>query len=248
MKSTLGWILLLVSLAGIVGLGYLFFIGIRELSTLIPVPLSIGIIIAGVFCFFFSKYLLGKKSVYRRDNFEEIILDTPLSVDILYISGIFLFSFGLLTFRYVVEFLSGDTVFLVVLIFFVFVYLFLIAIRLRFALNDKIIISKRKFRYDDPYTKGSTEIIKDKILRFIFMKTFTYSSKGHSSSFYNYQLQLITKGNEPGKEENRQLIHIEEMHLNVPAVVMALEEMGYEVVRRAWKENTDEEWDGHKFQ
>ncbi len=227
--------------------GVATFIYYSSLKDLIPIPISIISSILGLLCFLISKWMLSNKKVYQRKRKDKIILSTPLAVDLLFIFGTLVLFFSILTFRYMVEYLANESFLLGAIILFVMGNLMWLGIRMRYALNDRIVISKEKIIFDDPLSNEITELNSVNIDRIIFLKCFSLSRNGYSSSSYTYDITIYSIDSSPDSGECINSINAENMHLNYPAVALAFTEMGYEVLLRSKKENEEEEWDGHEF-
>ena len=236
------------------------FIGIYYLWTktaffaeLLPWYVSLIIFVVGLGLFSIGKYFLMKEYVLKRVD-KKIVLSTPLKGDISYIFGVLLLYFSVISCRYFfifINFLDFELIMIIsIAAFFLFCYLYFI--RLKYALNDQIIIDNESIIYDNPISTEKDIFRKDKIVEIVYLKEFTPQiDKGttyYKSDSYNLALQIICKNKETEAPLKINQINPDMMNIDLNFLIEAIESMDYGVLRKSKYQKDDILWDGHNFE
>ena len=238
-----------LAIIGIIGLVILVFQGLLKgfsfLSSLIPVYVSVSFIVLGILSIVAGKLFLRKKNVYKKIAPNNVVLETPLYADLIYIAGVLLIGLGLLTFSPGFSYLKGDKFFLGFMILLILVMMVVMVLRLMFSLNDKIEITSQSIHYDDPNTKSKLTIEQSQIVEILHLKTFSFSRYGYSESSYSFE--LFIKYNNLNNEQVVLELKPQEMNLNLDLLLDSLVECSYPILLRSKKSLEENEWEGHHF-
>jgi hypothetical protein len=242
-------LIVLIFLGVFTGLGYLFFVGFKSLSQLVPLSVSLGAIVLGTVSIISGKLMLTKKFVYHKDSPDQIRLDSPAYADYMYLYGLIILGGGILTLQPLLSWIDTIPIFKILFAMFCLgavLWFLLLVIRLKNSVNDKIIISKNEISLDDPMTSASTHIKRDDIQKISYLKTFNYSKNGYLSTDYSYSLSIHMKAT--GEDEPKvHDVNSSDMNIQLQYVVEALEEMKYTLTLTSVKSGGGDEWEGHKF-
>lgn len=175
-------IMKIIALAIIIPIGSLIFLLVmNEIAKNIHWITSIGITFLGVIFYFFGNKLKKTDSFFISENNGVITLSSPLYIDLISIFGGVLILTGLFLnsslINSIVEFKDESSSFrknglmLKVTIGFMALFIYYRAYRkLRYALFDKIVISKNQILIDDPSSKKSILLEKNEVIKIIDLK------------------------------------------------------------------------------
>ena len=246
MNKTIKLILLII---GVIVFGFLavygIFKGFQFLAEIIPYYISGGMILLGLFLLIVGRRFLRKDLVYKKVSNDRIVLETPLFADLLYLFGILILGFGLLTFQPLFSFLKNDSVFMGFIVIMLFLMQLVMILRLIYALNDSIEITLTSIKYDDPGSRNSLLMEKKNIVELVYLKEFDHNRSGYSADNFSYKLYLKYK--KEGAETERIDFDPEAMNLQLDLMIEALNELLYPIQNRAKRALEETEWEGHDF-
>lgn len=242
------YIVIILIIAAAVGVSYLTFEGVEIIAKSLPIYYSLTFVLVGAGLYFSGKRLLKKnEKIYKRVSSNHIELSTPLLTDLVYVIGVVILITGVLTFRPLIVFLSDMKWFFGFFFLGLLLLVFLMYKRLRYALNDKIVVTSDSLFFDDPLSnKNHTIPLKD-IASIEFLKTYNLMQEGYNEKEYSYSLRVLFKHQE-ANEIKELMMEPELMNLSYEIVIQALEELSYPIQYRAKKSNSDGFWDGHSLQ
>ena len=230
---------------------YFFWTNTVFLAEFIPWYVSVVLLLVGLGFYFLGRHFLEKKYVFQQLK-DKIILSTPFGADLSSLIGVLLMFFSVVSFRYFQIDALGIKLLLLCVIACFFAMCYYYFIQLKFAINDKIVIEKDFFVFDDPLSNGQLTLQKTEISEILLLKEFKSEKEDGGEVFFsekNFHYSLtatlfVNSENEPAKSYN---LDPAVMNIDLLVFVEALELMNHAIVRKSKCQGFPDVWMGHEL-
>jgi hypothetical protein len=240
MKKGLPGCLLAIIVIILIGLGiyYIF----KFAANVIPQPLALAAAAIGGVCFIIGKIAGLKKSRVKRTDIKgNIVLANPRYINMLLWGGSLMFVLGLSVTKFVHELFFTDgngtigTIVNGTYVVFLKGFLslgilgtcFMIILKLKNALNDKIVIGDNFIRLDDPDSSKTVIIKKDNLLKIEYVTVKPISYRDTEKHHINFRHNAISK--DKTEKETVEIIDPKELNISIKLLEESIKEKGYSI-------------------
>ena len=225
------------------------------LSNFLSLYTTLFIFVAGFILLIIGNFFLKEKYTIKRYK-NKAIISTHILADFIKYLGILsiAFSFASLFLKSIdVDLNEADDyvfkilmIFLQVLLSFIFFTIISgLSQRLKYSINDKIIIDLDLISYDNPLNNENNIFLKKEIIEIIHLKEFLSNDNQFSEDSFSLNIFIFIRENDE-KIKSFELL-TDAMNVDQKLLVKILTEFSYIIIQKSKYQDDDIYWEGHNF-